>query len=99
MDLAYPKKKGITLIPSAMEFQNGNFFSDGSRVGYITANASVKSGQKRSESVNLLREKLLRVFDEGKVRVVPRENPFGNRLDLRRDIGSHYEIADEMFGP
>ncbi|MFA6193701.1 MAG: hypothetical protein WC726_02470 [Parcubacteria group bacterium] len=98
MDLAYFKKKGIMLIPSAMEFQDGKFFSDGSRVCYITANASVKIGQKRSESVNLLREKLLRAFDEGKIRVVPRENPSGNRLDLRRDIGSHYEIADEMFG-
>jgi len=97
MDLAYLKKKGIMLVPSAMEFRDGNFFSDGSRVGYITANASVKSGQKRSGSVNLLREKLLRAFDEGKVRVIPREDPKGNRLDLRRDIGSHYEIADGMF--
>lgn len=98
MDLAYFKKKGIALIPSAMEFQDGKFFSDGSRVCYITANASVKSGQKRNESAKALREKLLRAFDEGKVRVIPRENPSGNRLDLRRDIGSHYEIADEMFG-
>jgi phosphoribosylamine--glycine ligase len=97
MDLAYFKKKGIMLVPSAMEFRDGKFFSDGSRVGYITANASVKPGQKRSGSVNLLREKLLRAFDEGKVRVIPREDPKGNRLDLRRDIGSHYEIADEMF--
>jgi phosphoribosylamine--glycine ligase len=98
MDLAYLKKKGIVLLPSAMEFRDGNFFSDGSRVCYIMANASVKQGQKRSESAKALREKLLRVFDEGKIRVVPRENPSGNRLDLRRDIGSHYEIADEIFG-
>jgi len=97
MDLVYLKKKGITLVPSAMEFQDGKFFSDGSRVCYITANTAVKPGQKRSESVKALREKLLRAFDEGKIRVVPRENPSGNRLDLRRDIGDHYEIADEMF--
>jgi phosphoribosylamine---glycine ligase len=97
MDLASLKKKGITLVPSAMDFQEDKFFSDGSRVCYLTANAAVKDDQSRGKSASLLREKLLRAFDEGKVRVIPRENKSGNRLDLRRDIGSHYEIADDLF--
>jgi hypothetical protein len=36
-------------------------------------------------------------YNNGKVRVIPRENPDGNRLDLRRDVGSHYLTAEETF--
>jgi hypothetical protein len=30
--------------------------------------------------------------------VVPRENTAGNRLDLRRDIGLHYQKAELLAG-
>jgi len=35
-----------------------------------------------------LRQKLLNAFDNGKIRMIPREDDKGNRLALRRDIGS-----------
>jgi len=40
----------------------------------------------------------LNAFDQGKIRVVPREDEKGNRLALRRDIGLHYQKA-EMLAP
>ena len=40
---------------------------------------------------------MLNSFDNGKIRVIPRENPLGNRLDLRRDIGTHYAAAERIF--
>jgi phosphoribosylamine--glycine ligase len=43
------------------------------------------------------RNKLIAAFDNGKIRVIPRENPQGNRLDLRRDIGVHYLVAESIF--
>jgi phosphoribosylamine--glycine ligase len=38
-------------------------------------------------------------LDNGKIRVIPRENPQGNRLDIRRDIGLHYLKAEKIFPP
>ncbi|MGE5259227.1 MAG: hypothetical protein ACM3KE_21330, partial [Hyphomicrobiales bacterium] len=43
------------------------------------------------------RNKLLTAFDNGKIRVVPREDRDGNRLDLRRDIGVHYLKSEKIF--
>jgi phosphoribosylamine--glycine ligase len=40
---------------------------------------------------------LLAAFDNGKIRVIPREDADGNRLDLRRDIGFHYLEAERIF--
>ena len=31
------------------------------------------------------------------IRVLPRENPGGNRLALRRDIGHHYKLAETLL--
>jgi phosphoribosylamine--glycine ligase len=99
MDLAYLKKKGIQLIPSAMTYlpAQGCFKSDGTRVAYLNANATIKPGDARGPVADRLREKLLAAFDAGKVRVIPRENNAGNRLDLRRDIGRHYLTAEKLF--
>jgi phosphoribosylamine--glycine ligase len=95
LDFEYFGKKGITVVPSAMDYsEEGAFKSDGSRVAYLVANATVKAGQKRGEVVDNLRQRLLNAFDNGKIRVLPRENPGGNRLDLRRDIGAHYRKAE-----
>ncbi len=99
MDFEYCDKKKITVIPSAMDCtEEGVFKSDGSRVAYLVANATVKAGQKRGQVVESLRLRLLNAFDQGKIRVIPRENEQGNRLALRRDIGLHYQKA-EMLAP
>jgi len=99
VDLKYLKRKGIQLIPSAMTYAEteNSFKSDGTRVGFLNANATVKEGEKRGEVGDRLRKKLLAAFDNGKIRVIPRENNEGNRLDLRRDIGCHYLKADRIF--
>jgi phosphoribosylamine---glycine ligase len=94
IDFDYFDKKKITVIPSAMDCVEGVFKSDGSRVAYLVANATVKAGQKRGQAVETLRQRLLNAFDLGKIRVIPRENEAGNRLDLRRDIGLHYQKAE-----
>ena len=44
MDFDYFDKKKITVIPSAMDYVEGGFKSDGSRVAYLVANATVKAG-------------------------------------------------------
>jgi len=99
IDLKYLKRKGIQIIPSAMTYIETEkiFKSDGTRVAFLNANATVKEGEKRGEVGDRLRKKLLAAFDNGKIRVIPRENSEGNRLDLRRDIGRHYLKADKIF--
>ena len=99
MDFDYFDKKKITVIPSAMDYaaDEGIFKSDGSRVAFLVANATVKEGQPRGQAVESLRLRLLNAFDNGKIRVIPRENDKGNRLALRRDIGLHYHKA-ELLG-
>ena len=99
IDFDYFEKKKITVIPSAMDCtEEGVFKSDGSRVAYLVANATVKAGQKRGQAVESLRLRLLNAFDQGKIRVIPRENDQGNRLALRRDIGLHYQTS-ELLAP
>lgn len=99
IDFDYFDKKKITVIPSAMDCtEDGIFKSDGSRVAFLVANATVKAGQKRGQVVESLRQRLLNAFDMGKIRVIPREDEQGNRLALRRDIGLHYQKA-ELLAP
>ncbi len=98
-DLKYLKRKGIQVIPSAMTWveADGIFKSDGTRVAFLNANLTVKGNDSRGVLADRLRNKLLTAFDNGKFRVVPRENQDGNRLDLRRDIGMHYLKAEQIF--
>jgi len=96
MDFDYFDKKKITVIPSAMDYADGVFKSDGSRVAYLLANATVKGNQTMGQAAETLRQKLLNAFDNGKIRVIPREDGHGNRLALRRDIGVHYHKAEEL---
>jgi phosphoribosylamine--glycine ligase len=96
MDFDYFDKKKITVIPSAMDYAEGVFKSDGSRVAYLLANATVKAGQSAGAAAEPLRQKLLNAFDNGKIRVIPREDDQGNRLALRRDIGVHYQKAEAL---
>ena len=99
IDFKYMKRKGIQVIPSAMmcSEENGGFKSDGTRVAFLNANVTVKPNENRGEVAERFRKKLLTAFDNGKVKVAPRENPDGNRLDLRRDIGYHYLEAEKIF--
>jgi phosphoribosylamine--glycine ligase len=96
MDFDYFDKKKITVIPSAMDDADGVFKSDGSRVAYLLANATVKASQTMGQAAEILRQKLLNAFDNGKIRVIPREDDQGNRLALRRDIGVHYPKAEAL---
>jgi len=98
IDFDYLNKKKITVIPSAMDCLEGVFKSNGSRVAFLAANATVKAGQSRGQVVEVLRQRLLAAFDNGKIRAIPRENEQGNRLDLRRDIGLHYQKAELLEG-
>ena len=99
IDFGYLKKKKIQVIPSAMTYstEEGIFKSDGSRVAYCNVNATVKPGQSRAKAAERLRQKILAAFENGKIKVIPRENPEGNRLDLRRDIGNHFDIAEGLL--
>jgi phosphoribosylamine--glycine ligase len=93
------KRKGIQVIPSAMmcSAEDSSFLSDGTRVAFLNANVTVKPNENRGEVAERFRNKLLAAFDNGKIRVTPREDPNGNRLDLRRDIGQHYLEAEKIF--
>jgi phosphoribosylamine--glycine ligase len=100
IDFKYLKRKGIQVIPSAMTYVTDSnvFKSDGTRVAFMNANVTIKPEEKRGEVAERFRKKLLAAFENGKIRVIPRENPQGNRLDIRKDIGCHYLKADEIFG-
>jgi phosphoribosylamine--glycine ligase len=99
IDFGYLKKKKIQVIPSAMTFSDEEkvFKSDGTRVLYCNVNAAVKPGERRAAVAERLRQKILAAFANGKIRVIPRENSEGNRLNLRNDIGMHYEIAEKLL--
>lgn len=100
IDWDYFKKKKITVIPSAMDCtEEGIFKSDGSRVAYVIANATVKSDQKREAVAEALRQKLYDAINDGKIRVIPRENESGNRLAWRPDIGLEYQDAALIHTP
>ena len=99
IDFKYMKRKGIQVIPSAMmgSLQDSGFKSDGTRVAFLNSNLTVKSHESQGEAAERFRKKLLDAIDHGKIRVIPREDPDGNRLDLRRDIGFHYLEAEKIF--
>lgn len=98
LDLPGLTKKNIQLIPSGMGYSpDRGLFSDGTRVAYLNMNGTVKIGQSRGEVAERLRTRVYNAFDSGRVRVIPREDEKGNRLDMRRDIGVHYRQADELW--
>ncbi|TAK96397.1 hypothetical protein EPO05_01965 [Patescibacteria group bacterium] len=96
-DSKYLQKKNILLVPSGADYKDGVFLSDGTRIVYLIANAKCEPGMPPADSANGLREKLLNTFRQGKVRVIPRENPEGNRLTLREDCGSEYDHFSRIF--
>lgn len=68
-------KRGILIVPSNISWnqEKQQLISDGSRVCYLSKNATVKPGEKRGDVAKKLRNTLLQAFDQGLVRVVPRE--------------------------
>ena len=68
-------KRGILIVPSNMSWdeKKQRLISDGSRVCYLSKNATIKPGQKRGEVAKALRTALLQAFDYGLVKVIPRE--------------------------
>lgn len=99
IDFKYMLRKGIQVIPSAMTVSEAGdtLKSDGTRVAFLNANMTVKQDVSRAEVADRLRMRLLAAFDNQKIRVVPREDSSGNRLDIRRDIGIHYAKAKDLF--
>jgi phosphoribosylamine--glycine ligase len=99
IDFEYLNKKKLSLIPSAMSYsgQDDSFKTDGSRVLYLAVNGELKDSVKRGDLANMVRNRIISAYDNGKVRAIPRENGRGNRLDFRRDIGSQYEKADSSI--
>ncbi len=95
------KKSGVTLLPAGMSYKDGTFISDGTRVAYLLANATILPGDvRRGKIADELRDKLYRVFAAGKVRTIPSgagEDPSGNRLTVREDVGIHFAIAERLF--
>ena len=97
MDFGYLKKKGLLPVPSAMGVSNEKgFVSDGTRVLYLVCNGSLKN-TSHHETAAKLTHKVKTAFEGGRVRLIPRENNHGNRFDFRRDIGTHYGLAHNMF--
>ena len=99
IDYKYMRSKGIQIIPSAMAYEEETaaFKSDGTRVAYLNINATVKEGESRGVVADRMGNKLLNAFNGGRIRVIPREDAEGNRLDLRRDIGQHFSVAEKIF--
>jgi phosphoribosylamine--glycine ligase len=99
IDFKYLQRKGIQIIPSAMTVDENRegFKSDGTRVAYLNTNVTVKPEENHGIVAERSRNKLLAAFDNGKARVIPREDQDGNRLDLRRDIGTHYLKSEKIF--
>ncbi len=99
IDFRYFDKNRIQLIPAGLGYNEakGGFISDGTRIIYMNVNGALRAGETMADVASRLRDKLLAAYDGNKIRVIPRENPHGNRLDLRRDIGEHYLIAEITF--
>ncbi|WP_022667785.1 hypothetical protein [Desulfospira joergensenii] len=98
MDFSYLKKKRLLLIPSAMGVSHEKgFISDGTRVAYLVLNGSVGKGGSRAETAQKMMNRVKTAFGGGRIRVIPREDPDGNRLAMRADIGSHFLSARDIF--
>jgi phosphoribosylamine--glycine ligase len=98
IDLKYLKNKNLQLVPSGMGYsEERGLYSDGTRVAYLNANGTVGPDQHRGQVADKLANRVLAAYRSHKVRVVPREDPQGNRLDLREDIGSHFALADTIL--
>lgn len=98
IDLKYLKNKNLQLVPSGMGYSpEKGLYSDGTRVAYLNTNGTVAADQHRGQIADKLANRILAAYRSNKVRVVPREDPHGNRLDMRGDIGSHFGVTDSVL--
>ncbi len=98
IDFDYFQKKGIQVVPSGVGYsKEKGFFSDGTRVVYLVSNATIKEERSEGEVVQELQQKIKNAFINAKVRVVPREDSKGNRLNKRDDIGDEFRKVEELF--
>lgn len=98
IDYKYMHKKNIQVVPSGMGYsEEKGFYSDGTRVAYLNVNGSIQSDQKRGDVAEKLRNKIITAYDGNRIRVVPREDSSGNRLTLRRDIGAHFKVTEDIL--
>ncbi len=98
IDFDYFEKKKITVIPSAMDWVEGVFKSDGSAWPTWWPTPRSRPARKGTRRWRSCARKLLAAFDNGKLRVIPGKNDQGNRLALRRDIGLHFQKAELLAG-
>ncbi|MFW6055571.1 MAG: hypothetical protein ACOC9D_06660 [Thermodesulfobacteriota bacterium] len=98
IDFEYMQKKNIQVMPSGMGYSpEKGLYSDGTRIAYLNVNAALKQGQSRGRTAEKLRNKVFSAFKAGKIRTIPREDPEGNRLTFREDIGSHFQAAEDLL--
>ena len=98
IDFKALRKKNIQVIPSGMGYSpEKGLYSDGTRVAYLNVNGTVQAGQSKGQTAEKLRNRLLNAIQSGKIRTVPREDPDGNRLAIRDDVGSHFQAAEALF--
>ncbi len=96
----FKKQKSPQLMFSAAEFKNSEFLSDGTRVAYLGLNGSFDNTDPNKgwdKVATRMCDKMIGAFDDGKIRVIPRKNEKGNRLDIRRDVGSDFWKVKEVF--
>ena len=87
IDFEYMRKKNIQVIPSGMGYSaDKGLYSDGTRVAYLNINGTVKAKHTPGQTAETLRNRLLSALKADKIRIVPREDPQGNRLAYR-EIG------------
>ncbi len=98
IDFAYLKKKRLLMVPSAMGYsREKGLVSDGTRVAYLVLNGSSGNNGSRAQAAQKLMNRVKTAFEGGRIRVIPREDPKGNRLAMRQDIGSHYLKAENIL--
>ncbi|MCG8688197.1 MAG: hypothetical protein MI892_25200 [Desulfobacterales bacterium] len=98
IDFPYLKKKGLTVVPSAMGVsEEKGFISDGTRVVYLICNGTVKKNGSFQDTATKLMNKIKTAFDGNRIRLIPREDEKGNRFDFRPDIGEHYALAEKIM--
>lgn len=103
------QKKGIQIIPSAMDLVNDEdgdwkqgyvFKSDGTRVAFGNINVERKNHETWGMAAERGRNALINALKNGKIRVIPRESredPNSNRLDMRKEGGKCFKDKEKIF--
>lgn len=91
INFAELRRRNIMFVPSAIGYsEECGFYSDGSRICYLSVNTGIGFGQSWSRAAARAREKIFYAWKDDLIRVVPGEDTGGNRLDFRPDFGIQY---------